>query len=376
LVPDLDGDGYADLVVGAPRAGNGELRIYRGGPSLDATADRVIHARAQDSRFGRSLAWIPDDNGDGRDELLVGVPHNSQAGTWAGAVVLYRGTAALDSIADLVVLGQAAGDEFGTSLAAGVDLDGDGAGDFVVGAPAANVNGSTDVGRAYVYRGGAALDALPDWVLKGNAAGDHFGLAVAAGFDWDADSKMDFAVGAPDTDTNGTDRGTCKIYRGGTALDTTPDATVIGNADSAHLGMSLTAAGDVRRNGRGALIAGSFGPSDGGHALLLGSNDLPSSVVEGPGARLALLQPGWPNPTRAGVRSSLQVQSAGHWTVDVFDARGRHVARVFSAWLPAGSRTFEWNGRDDRGTSVSAGVYCVRAQGDGGTASRLVTVVR
>ena len=315
LVPDLDGDGYGDLVVGAPRAGNGELRIYRGGPALDATADRVIHARAQDSRFARSLAWLPDDNGDGRNELLVGAPHSSQAGTWAGAVVLYRGTAALDSIPDLVLLGQAAGDEFGTSLAAGADLDGDGAGDVVVGAPSANLNGVADAGKAYVFRGGAALDV-------------------------------------------------------------TPDATVTGNANSAHLGMSLASAGDVRHNTRGALIAGGFGPTDGGQALLLASNDVPSSAFEGPVARTALLQPGWPNPTRGGVRSALHVPSGGQWAVDVFDARGRHVARVLSAWLPAGVQGFEWNGRDDRGTRVAAGVYCVRAHGDTGAASTRVTLLR
>jgi len=376
LVPDLDGDGYGDLVVGAPRAGNGELRIYRGGPALDATADRVIHARAQDSRFARSLAWLPDDNGDGRNELLVGAPHSSQAGTWAGAVVLYRGTAALDSIPDLVLFGQAAGDEFGTSLAAGADLDGDGAGDVVVGAPSANVNGVADAGKAYVFRGGAAIDAVPDWLLRGNAAGDHFGLSVAAGFDWDADSKMDFAIGAPDADANGTDRGVCTIYRGGATLDITPDATVTGNANSAHLGMSLASAGDVRHNTRGALIAGGFGPTDGGQALLLASNDVPSSAFEGPVARTALLQPGWPNPTRGGVRSALHVPSGGQWTVDVFDARGRHVARVLSAWLPAGVQGFEWNGRDDRGTRVAGGVYCVRAHGDTGAASTRVTLLR
>ena len=71
------------------RAGDGLVAIYRGGPRpLDGTADRILHARPDDRRFGKALASLPDHNGDMRDELIVGIPRSSEAATWAGAVLL------------------------------------------------------------------------------------------------------------------------------------------------------------------------------------------------------------------------------------------------------------------------------------------------
>jgi len=375
--PDLDGDGYGDLVVGAPRAGNGEVRIYRGGPlPLDATPDRIVHARAGDSRFGRSLAWLPDLDGDGCDELLVGVPHASQSAAWAGAVLLLRGTAMLDTIPDLVLVGQAAGDEFGTSLEAGVDLDGDGAADILAGAPAANVGAAVDAGRAYLYRGGTMLDAIADHTFDGAAADNRFGTSIASGFDWDGDGAPDLAIGAPDADANGTDSGACTIFRGGAALDGTADATVTGPAAAAHLGESVASLGDIRRNGRGALLVGGYSTTDAGRALLIASSDMPVDAVVIPPASGARLLPAWPNPCNPSMQSALRIPESGSWTVDVLDVRGRRVARLLSAWLTAGNHALHWDGRDARGAAVSSGVYCILARSAKGTCTTHVTLVR
>ncbi len=359
---DLDGDGQGDLVIGAPRAGNGEIHIYRGGASfLEAGVARVVHARPADNRFGKSLAPLPDTDGDGCDELLVGAPRCSQAATWAGAVILYRGTAVLDTLPDLVLLGEGAGDEFGTSLAAGADIDGDGGADILVGAPLANVNGNTDAGRAYLFRAGLALDALIDLRFAGNSAGSRFGSAVATGFDWDGDASADMAIGKPGADAGGTDAGGCAIYFGGAGLDLVVDATLDGPAPSAQLGSSAASLGDIRRNGRGALLLGGYGANDNGRALLYASVDHPVDAIDMGGARGTRLLPPWPNPSPSGVQSALETLVPGSWRVDVFDARGQRVANIFAGFLAPGAQALIWDGRARGGMPASSGVYYIRA---------------
>ena len=359
---DLDGDGYDDLVIGAPRAGDGEIHVYRGGPGFVAAGPaRIVHARPADNRFGKSLAWLPDTNGDGCDDLLVGVPRSSVAATWAGAVLLYRGTAALDTVPDLVLLGQAAGDEFGSSLAAGADVDGDGAPDLVVGAPLANVNGNTDAGRAWFFRAGDALDAVADCRFDGTSAGALFGSAIAAGFDWDSDGNADLAVGAPGDDAGGLDAGRCLLFFGGGGLDAVADASIVGSGASAHLGCALSSLGRIRGDGRGALLLGAYGASENGQALLFASSDGPVDVGGGGQRQAAQFFPAFPNPSPSGLFAVLQTFTAERWNIDVFDARGRHVAHLYAGFLASGIQRLAWDGRDRNGVAVASGVYCLRA---------------
>ncbi|MFQ5599951.1 MAG: FlgD immunoglobulin-like domain containing protein [Candidatus Krumholzibacteriia bacterium] len=377
LVRDLDGDGTGDLVVGAPRAGDGRVYIYRGDPvSFDGVPERILHARPGDRRFGRALAWLPDDDADGRDDLLVGVPRSSQAATWAGAALLYRGTADLDSVPDLVLLGEAAGDEFGSSLFAGADLDADGEADVLVGAPAANPSSMVDAGKAYVFRAGPALDPIPDLILSGSVIGDRFGSAVAGGFDWDGDGAADLAVGAPDHDAGGAGAGACFVFLGGALLDAAADSTLLGSAAGVHLGRAVASAGDVRRNGRGTLLVGGYNASAAGRALLFGSDAVPTSAhLPQPGLRARLL-PAWPNPFNPRVRTELHLDAPGFWVVDVFDARGRRVTRLWSGWLEPGRHPLHWNGTGLRGRPVASGVYRIRAAGPAAPRSRTVTLIR
>ncbi len=374
---DLDGDGHGDLVIGAPRAGDGEISIYRGGPGfLAAGPARLVHARASDNRFGKSLAWLPDTDGDGCDDLLVGVPRSSAAATWAGAVLLYRGTAALDTLPDLVLLGQAAGDEFGASLAAGADVDGDAAADFLVGAPLANPNGRTDAGRAYFFRAGPALDAVADRSFDGASAGAFLGSAVASGFDWDGDSNWDIAIGAPGDDTAGLDAGRCAIILGGAALDASVDAAVLGPTSAAQLGSALAGVPGLRHDGRGALLLGAFGGNANGQTLVYGSADAPVDAGVVPDWDGARLLPPFPNPAVSGLRTVLETRAPGRWNVDIFDARGRLVAHLFAGFLGPGTQVVAWNGHDHGGVAVPSGVYCIRAASRHKTLTTRAIVVR
>ena len=108
------------------------LPCRRLGVELAATA--ALGAGPQ-ARFGAALASPGDLDGDGFDDLLVGAPHDARGGEDAGAAVLLFGSpSGVDPDRSLTWHG-AAGDRLGWSVAGGPDVDGDGVGDLLVGAP-------------------------------------------------------------------------------------------------------------------------------------------------------------------------------------------------------------------------------------------------
>lgn len=164
---DLDGDGFAELAVGMPSCagGRGELRVFWGAAaSLDAARSTMIPAPssvAGAAAFGASLSRAGDVDGDGFADLAVGAP----LATGGGAAVIAFGGASRDSLAVHVAAARECGlgacseaDEFGTDVAGGGDVDLDGFADVLVGAP----GGWNRRGFAVVLRGAADRRAIVD----------------------------------------------------------------------------------------------------------------------------------------------------------------------------------------------------------------------
>jgi len=107
-------------------------------------------------------------------------------------------------------------------------------------------------------------------------------------------------------------------------------------------------------------------------------------VIASPGGVLAtdpfaprvLLGSPLPNPSAANVDILFAPAVAGHAIVQVFDITGRAVATLLDGDLPAGQYPLRWNGRDDRGTLVAAGVYWVSARSGGASERRSLVRVR
>ena len=148
-----------------------------------------------------------DVDGDGRADLAVGAKWNDQAGSGAGSVHVFSGA---DGSPLFTLRGAASGDSFGSSLACAGDIDNDGVNDLIVGALGADAPG-TNAGAATVFSGVDGGELLH---FTGLAAGDGFGVSVAGVGDMDGDGRADVIVGAHGNDANGASAGCARIFSG------------------------------------------------------------------------------------------------------------------------------------------------------------------
>ena len=224
---DFDGDGYGDLVVGAPgedtsgHANTGVVHILYGGRRGLTTRDELLGqgfagvpgTPEAEQNFGAALA-AGDFDGDGRDDLAVGIPDDTVGGAPAAgaAVVMYSTRRGVVPGHDQVwtqdtsgIKGLAAAyHRFGGSLAAG-DLDGDGEDDLAIGIPGGRIHGIRGAGAvAVLYESRGALSERGDQLWSQGARGikgapedpDGFGWSLAIG-DFNQHGDMDLAVGVP-----------------------------------------------------------------------------------------------------------------------------------------------------------------------------------
>lgn len=403
LTGDLDGDGVADLVVGAPLGeglglATGEVFVFFGGagfPSgaldpLDADVHLVIGETT--SGFGQALT-VGDLDGDGVDDLLVGAPGKDFSGRAnAGAVYGFLGRASwpalleAESDADLTILGAFGPDGFGAALDVVGDVNDDGVDDLVVGAPFAPVSGNDLAGRAYVFGGGSftpplTLDARDDadTVLRGTARGDVAGVAVAGVGDLTGDGIDDFVVGAPGYDPSGVaDAGGAFFFAGSAAFPSTgslPSVAAwvyVGASEGDEAGAAVCGLGDFDGDSLDDLAIGApgrdFGSLDRAGAVHVVRGAPVVSVPAGVDG-IPMLGTPRPNPFRSSVGLAIGPGIDGARVVDV---AGRHVRS-----LRLTGRRLTWDGRDEVGRALSPGVYWIEAQDDhGGQARTRVVLTR
>lgn len=319
---DAEGDGGADLVVGAPGAngGAGRVGVYLSAGSgfgtielslsdfgLDANAglgesvavgqygevDEIGILIGAPGAAGAGAAWfcLPDDalvfdcpisiagsaNSDAGSQVAIyGDGDDSGLGTWvvsargaadaganSGSLYLFQGSprsgGTLADVADRLLTGENTSDAAGTSLSSrSADVDGDGINDWMAGAPAA----SSSAGAAYLLSVTAATGSLSgaNAKLAGETTGDQAGRSVAVVSDTNGDGYADVVVGASAEDSGGSSGGAAYLVLGPVTTSSLSSATakLLGDAGE-YAGWSVSGIGDVDDDGVEDWAVGSLG---------------------------------------------------------------------------------------------------------------------
>jgi hypothetical protein len=249
-VLDVNGDGYGDVIAGAPGAnGNaGRAHIFMGGASgLRPSPSPSLDAPVAGS-FGACVVSAGDVNGDGFADVLVGARAPGISASDIGSAYLYLGGpgGVSPSPVSTLVGPDGAGSRFGHSLACAGDVNGDGYADVAVGAPGV----ASSAGAVYFYLGGPnGLSSSATTSFSGPANG-YFGDAVASAGDLNGDGYEDFVVGA-DFPLSASE-GFAYVYLGGpTGLQTSPQTLSV--SVGFGLGNAL-AGGDFNGDGYADLV--------------------------------------------------------------------------------------------------------------------------
>ncbi len=265
-----DNGGRAYVIYGGATGTNIDLS------TLTSEQGFIIQGDSSGDDAGTSVSSAGDVNGDGFDDLIVGAPSGDDGGVSAGeAYVIFGGATGADidlgNLADqgFVIQGDAENDGAGISVSSAGDVNGDGFDDLIIGADLGDDGGSA-AGEAYVIYGGATVGADIDlstltpeqgYIIQGDVEGDRAGVSVSNAGDVNGDGFDDLIVGAFGGDAGGGNSGQAYVIYGtatGTNIDlstlTPEQGFIIQGEPGASAGVAVSSAGDVNGDGFDDLI--------------------------------------------------------------------------------------------------------------------------
>jgi hypothetical protein len=253
--------------------------------SLDGSNGFRIDGKSMNDALGTSVAGAGDVNGDGYDDLIIGAPFAGFNSNGAGSayVVLGHGGAFSHPLALTSLVGSngfhipgiASGDQFGFSVSSAGDINDDGYADMFIGAWGSDAS-NADAGSGYLLFGkNGGFNATEFLLLNGNngfgingvAVSDGTGFSVAAGGDHNGDGFDDLIIGAPYADPSGISSGKSYVVFGKSGgfssvlalsgmVGGTAGYGLAGETAGGFSGRSVSSAGDVNGDGYADVIIG------------------------------------------------------------------------------------------------------------------------
>jgi len=268
---DVNGDGYDDIIVGAPNYDNGQndegaVFLFIGGYN-GVAQDPASHWEGEMAglQFGSALAGAGDINGDGKDDFVVGGKESYP--TIQGSAIVYYGDSDLtDGLShSSTIVGDGVNDKFAASVAGAGDVNGDGYADILIGAPGYGRGTTIAEGRAYLFYGSLyGIDTLGVDEFSFQNTGQivdhsnyHFGSTVAGGGDINGDGYGDILVATSWDDSNTANE--VYIYYGsasGISTEQVSSAKLLSPQADSGFGKGLAMVGDLNGDSFGDIGIG------------------------------------------------------------------------------------------------------------------------
>jgi len=414
---DLNGDGFADFIIGAPQSSvfepeyysnAGKVFVYLGGSAISNKPYLVLKGAGWRYDFGKSVAFAGDVNNDGYDDIIIGAPNDEIDAH--GRVYIYFGGAEMDSIADVFIEGQEGFDMLGWSVAGAGDVNMDGFNDVIIGAPQ-DLKG--EAGKAYLFYGGEEIgfenslifsdENVPDYgsfgrIVSGlgdinNDSFDDFGIMaidyikvisgktteplmkISASIEWwafqfisdkgdiNSDGYCDLLIGIGNRVSQYA--GMVAIYLGSTNPDTIPDYQIEGQTPHYYFGYSIDFVGDINNDGFHEIIIGEqqyFVNRKPGKVYIYsyyGGNKVKEKNKLNFQKDFQLYQ-NYPNPFNSYTTISYNLYFLCFVRVEIYNFLGQKIKTLISTKQNSGSYNIIWNGKDLNDQIVSSGIYFVK----------------